>query len=268
MKICVHHTIVRQNIELFKKLVGRYSAGGEQYAKSPLQERIYTAFVNRVTGKIYFPELEGDEAASKDSFLDSNQWKAIEIRIKKYEGEDGVFEVAEEDTNWRCFRCDDLDHLAYEILSETIKTLNFVSKKIQAHPEMANVARELAGLEVEIFTDVSGGKDIVHEAWHQVDRVGAEKLLKGQIEGTFLFRKDPYVLVLEKQLKENFDPSIKCMTLTYLEESGKVIDKTIICTNGRWLIYDDDPNLEGPSYANPLQLIDAMQDTLKMPFLN
>lgn len=266
MKIHVQNDTVRQNIELFKKLIARRS---QKAATTSIKEQIYTAFINRTTGAMHFPELDVDEPpGSGETFLNSKIWKAIEIRIKKHEKEEGIFEVAEEETNWRCFRCDDMEPPAYKVLVETMNTLNLVSKKFQAQLQMGKMVRELTALEIESIAAVLSGKDIIHEAWHQVDRIEAEKLLSDQIEGTFLFRKDSYAYVLEEQLKEQYQINIKCVTLTFLEEEGKVTDKTLVAKDGNWLIYDDDPNLSGPSYPTIYGLLEKIKHILKAPLLN
>jgi hypothetical protein len=265
MKIHVQNDTVRQNIELFRTLVARQSQ--KVNIKTPLQERTYTLFINRITGEMHFPDLDAEDPPSAgDDFLNAKIWKPIEIHIKEYDEEEGVFDVAEEGTSWRFFRCDDLEPSAYKVLAETVKTLNFVSKKL--HLEMEKIIRELTGLEIESLPAVLMGKDIIHEAWHQVDRIGAEMLLRDQIEGTFLFRKDSFACILEEQLKNHFQLHIKCVTLTFLEENGKVTDKTLVAKEGLWLIYDDDPNLVGPSYSSIHHLLEGIQHILKTPLLN
>lgn len=259
MKIRVNNDTVRENIEQFKKLVARQFQ--EEVPSSLQKERTYIAFVNRITGVLHFPELDEDEP-----LLNSKNWKPIEIRIKGYEREEGVFEAAEEEASWRVFRCDDMQPAAYQVLAETVKTLNVVSKKFQAHLEMENVFRELSGLEIESMP-LFPGKDIVHEAWHQANRVQAEELLKDQAPGTFLFRKDEYASVLEDQLQGQLQETIKCITLTFLDEDGKILDKTLVAKNGKWVIYEDDPNLPGPSYPNVYAILEKISPALKAPLL-
>lgn len=115
----------------------------------------------------------------------------------------------------------------------------------------------------------SARKDIVHEAWHQVDRIGAEELLAGKSPGSFIFRKDEYASLLEEQFHASKSSErVICFTLTYREAHDHVVDRTIVCKNNRWFFYDDDPALQGPSYDSIYALLDNAGADLSFPVLN
>lgn len=110
-------------------------------------------------------------------------------------------------------------------------------------------------------------KDLVHEAWYEVDRVGAEKALEGREQGSFLFRKDDFAAKLEDQLKEIHGPKLRCITLTILEKGGQIADHTLVLKQGRWFIYDDDSNLGGMSFESIYSLLDSLGEDI-FPLLN
>ena len=55
-------------------------------------------------------------------------------------------------------------------------------------------------------------RNILNDAWHDANRMQAESLLEGKPVGTYLFRKDPYAAILEKQLEEQMNKKIQCFT--------------------------------------------------------
>lgn len=110
-------------------------------------------------------------------------------------------------------------------------------------------------------------KDIVHEAWHTVDRVGAERILSDQSPGSFLFRKDEFATILESQLTEQLHTKVTSFTLSFLKDGNHVVDRTIVCKDRHFYIYDDDPNLSGFSYQNIKDLLAHSTVPLTHPVL-
>lgn len=251
MKITIKNEIVRKNIELFQKLVQR-----QALKESAKEEILVHALVHRKTGNIRF--LDKDTASLE------GEWKPICIRIHASLKE-GVFEVVEE-KDMSAFQCTDLQPLAYAIMVETIHTLN---QLIGQEPNAAH-----AGVLLDSFahceilaTDAAMLKDLIHDAWHQTDRLGAEDLLSGCAIGTFLFRKDEYASLLEEELRPEFGQDLTCFTLTYVENSEKIIDRTIVKWKDKWLFYDDDPTLSGHSFPSVYELLGTLKKHLKDPLL-
>jgi len=110
-------------------------------------------------------------------------------------------------------------------------------------------------------------RDFIHEAWHLVDRIGAEKLLENKALGSFIFRKDLYAEMLENQLKLNLDEKISCLTLSYLAEVDKVEDRTLVHKNNRWYFYDDNTHVSGPSFESIPAVIKSMGSKLTFPIV-
>lgn len=263
MRLHVKNQTVRKNIELFKKILDRQS-----YMDYPLEwvdNKSYLAFVNRKSGMIIFNEIE-----DSDSSLNQREWKPIRIAIKlnSLEKDEGVFEIFEEDESETIFQRDDLDSLAYRILSETFKILNQVSRQYEARfYDVHSFLSLLSHVEIGEGIKKMEGKDLVHEAWHQVDRMGAEKILSAKECGTFIFRKDDYAVILEEQLKKHFKEPIKCLTITYVDELKKICDKTVVLYNRRWQFYNDDPSLSQISFDDVYTLLESLSDVFKAPYL-
>ena len=224
MKITVQNDAIRKNIELFRDIVKKEEAG---------RLKNLAAHVNRHSGMLSF-----------GTSVNEHDWKPITIRMNSRK-KAGPFEALEVTSS-------DLEPVAYCVMAETINALNKVAS-IEA----------LYDLEVESTRRVLDGKDLVHEAWHTVDRVGAEKLLGGRTEGTYIFRKDEYAQLLERELKE----SIKVLTLTVVEADDKICDYTVVCKDKRWLFYNDDPSLSGPSYPSIYDLLESRGELCQRPLL-
>jgi hypothetical protein len=110
-------------------------------------------------------------------------------------------------------------------------------------------------------------KDLVQEAWHHVDRLGAEKILNHKSRGSFLFRKDEYAVRLEEQLNSNLEEKVTCLTLSYLQSPEHVVDRTLIFKQHRWSFYDDDTHLHGRSYETIDDLLKHVDTDLNHPIL-
>ncbi len=104
--------------------------------------------------------------------------------------------------------------------------------------------------------------------WHDIDREGAERLLLDQPAGTYLFRQDHYVRTLQDILRRGLKKTVKCFTLTYLDNDGSVKDRTVVFFNQKWTFYDDDPSLSGPTWPSLKELLKAMGSHMKYPLLS
>jgi len=233
-------------------------------AQALQKRKIYSIFVDCRTGEFHI----------SDSILDSEDlkqrsWKLIHILIndaKRIETSINIEVFSGESEE--VFDCKDLDPLAYRVMTETFKILEMVALRSHTAQEMESVLSKLLENNDRLFKDTLTGKDLIHEAWHQVDRIGAEHLLKGYPEGTFIFRKDEYAALLEKQLCDQLDLPIKCITLTFNKSDDKIIDLTVVAKEGRYLFYDDDPELEEPSYPSIFDLLESLNISLKIPLLH
>lgn len=245
MKVVVQNPIVSKNIDIFKKVVQKLAL--QKKIDHVIHSQGLEGFVNCVTGEIYFGErLEECE----------KRWKPICI----YVGQEGDFLVIGIDESQ--FSLGDFFPAAYKTMIDTVRILNLTLQLIQKRFDADLLLNQLEQMEF------ATSKDVVHDAWHQVNRIGAERLLLTALPGTFLFRKDEYAAILEDELLFQHRLPIKCMTLSYLDNGQKVVDKTIVKRESLWLFYDDDPSLEGPAYSDIFALLDSLDDKLTLPLLN
>jgi hypothetical protein len=242
MKVFVRNETVRRNVELFKKLIERQV---EKRLKGGLKSM--HAYINCATGELFFAERTESH---------KRNWKLIHF----YLDEEGELLVVGGDSVQ--FPISDLVPSAYQAMIDTVKVYNLVLKSLRESKNVEQLSKKLNAIEV------GTSKDVVHEAWHQVNRLQAEKLLKGQLKGTFLFRKDEYAAILEMELLHRLHIPLKCFTLTYLGPRQKVMDRTIVKREDLWLFYDDDPSLEGRTFRDIHLLLDSLEGVLKYPLLN
>lgn len=240
MKVHIQNESVRRNVDLFKQIAHR--AASER-------KKTYSVFVNRLTGAMSFtPSVD----------LNEREWKPIVLHVNLDTHEIDVVEKGKENQS---FECGDILPLAYKVMVETLRVLHIIVRQIHD-------LKELGEIEFEPSMGPMKSRDLIHEAWHQVDRLGAEKLLHGHSPGTYIFRKDVYASILENELTLAYHQPIKCVTLSYLDEDEKICDHTLVIRNERWLIYDDDPNLAGNSCETIGELLANKEDHLHTPLLH
>lgn len=240
MKVHVQNESVRRNIDLFKQIA--YRAASER-------KKTYDVFVNRLTGIMRFtPSVD----------LNEREWKQIVLHVNMDTHEIDVVEKGKENQS---FEYADILPLAYKVMVETLRVLHVLVRQVHD-------LKELGEIEFEPSMGQVQNRDLIHEAWHQVDRLGAERLLHGHAPGTYLFRKDEYATILEHELTLAFHQPIKCVTLSYLDEKDKVCDQTLVIRDERWLIYDDDPNLTGHSCETIGELLASKEEQLHTPLLH
>jgi hypothetical protein len=105
---------------------------------------------------------------------------------------------------------------------------------------------------------------LLKQAWHGVDRDGAERLLLKQAVGTFLFRKDHFATTLQATLSKSFKKTVHCYTLSYLDSERIVRDKTVVYIDHQWAFYDDDPTLS----THKLQKLEHLLHSLRLSTLH
>lgn len=255
MQVKITDQRVRKNVELFLHLLSRSVAA---HPPHPLHQRIYKAFINRRNGEVLF-----DELLPEPSHLVEKEWKLIALRCGQ-EGKKLLFEVIESEKNQECFHCDELAPLAYQVVSETVHTLNAC---IQLGPQDKDPDKQLADLsELSIeSSDLISSYDLIQATWHPIDRVKAELLLFTHPYGSFIFRKDGYASLLEQMLTEEHRCQVTCFTLTFMEPERKVCDLTIVSYQDSWLIYADDPSLSGKKYPHLNVLLSSLKKRCKYP---
>lgn len=255
MKVAILDKVVRENIALFQHLVQRFLHSRKLRYLSA--KKAYRAFINCKTGQLKFADLQ-------EKYQHTNGWKAIIIQLHPIDNEEGVFEVIAEETPNQ-FPCDELNSEAHVRLARTIHVLNQLSFDPRWGRNLDWILRHIADLTFE-FTEIEEGqKNLVDEAWHNVDRMEAERLLLHTSIGTYLFRKDYFAQTLEEELNRDLADPILCITLTYKLSDEKICDKTLVYKNGNWLFYNDDPSLSGKMFPTIKALLSAMKEVLQFP---
>lgn len=211
MKIVILDKNVRRNIELFRQLVHRQGQKREVLIENI--KKGYKAYLNCQTGELRFTRPKGHE-----------EWKSVILLL--HPGKEGAFEVASEGKN-PAFDLSELTPDAEKLFSKTVKTLN----ELAYHPKHARdafwILRQIASVDFVISDQEEGVRNLVHDAWYNVDRVEAENLLGGKPFGTYLFRKDEFAQDLEDSLNESSSSPVTCITMTYTEKKGKILRKRL-----------------------------------------
>lgn len=253
MKIVILDKNVRRNIEMFRQLVHRQGQKKKELLQSI--EKGYKAYINRKTGELRFAELQKGQYPAEE-------WEAIIIKL--HPDKEGAFEV----TGAHGENSFDLSHfeaIARALLIHTFRTLN----ELAYHPRHARdafwIMRQIAAIDFVLSDQEEGERNLVHDAWYNVDRLGAEKLLSGKQFGTYLFRKDEFAKDLEDSINEASASPVTCITLTYTDKDQKICEKTLVYKAGKWLFYDDDPTLTGSGYETVKELLDNKARMLQEP---
>lgn len=242
LKIHVQSEAVRRNLSLFKQIVHRSRKAEKERIKT------YAGYVHKASGSMVF---------SLGKELSEKEWKPIIITVDLDKHEINVYEKQPTE---KVFNCSELTPLAYRIMSETLGVLKQLSRQVYD-------LKELSYFELDPSMEAVESRDIIHLAWHQVSRAEAEKLLAGQPQGTYIFRKDEYAGVLEQELAAEHKTPIKCITLSYIDRKQCIRDYTIVKFHTRWLIYND-PTLTSASYGSIGELLEDFESNLAKPLLH
>ena len=258
MRFKIQDAPVRQNVELFLEILRR-SKQKLHHKKVP-SEKIFKAWLHRETGELSFADM-----TTEALFLAKEEWKAVDISYR-YDPQKGeiVFMIEEREAPLKGFRCDDLAPIAFNTARETMRILNTICQNLKGPSDLDTKMAVLTKLKIDGSVSPID-RNILFDAWHHVDRIGAEALLLDKPVGTYLFRRDPYSEILEQQLHNQHKRPIKCLTLTFSQPNKKISDITLIHYNGGWQYYDDDPSLENKSFQDLQDLLAVWKEQLKYP---
>ena len=255
MKIVIFDKRVRRNLALFKHLIHRQAEKTKHYFQ--VAKKSYRALINCETGELLFSDLSKKKP-------EGEHWKPIVIQLRP-DGK-GAFEVYAEG-NTESFDCKALQTEAYKALSKTIHILNQISYDPKQGKNPFWILRHVAHLDFYVTHEDEVERNLVHEAWHQVDRVHAEHLLAGESLGTYLFRKDEFAQILEDKLNETREEPVICITLTFRDWEEKISERTLVFSGDRWVVYEDDTSLSGKSFGSVRELFESMANQLTKPLL-
>lgn len=249
MQITVKDRVVKHNLELLKDLLHR--------AK---QEK-FKAWIETTTGEIRTKPPSG--GPKKES-----AWVAVQIHLQLSPSELESGLCIDEDTKKgeKVFNFEGWTTRARHAVLETCHAIN---NKLAAMPraEKGEFLERFASAQISLLAQrkEKHEQEFIQEAWHDLDREGAEVALENHRKGTYLFRKDPFAEVLEAALQSRFGKSPYCITLTYLDEMSIVRDKTLVFKDKRILVYDDDPQLLEPRYATIEEAMHHIDPLISIP---
>ncbi len=253
MKLKIEDATVRRNIEIFKFILRRalQNARGDKSV-------VYKGYIHCKQGEIRFVDT---------AILESLDWQPILFRfVPSSEGSYDVFCEAEglEKENALLAR---LEPQAFSVLKQTLKTMQAIALFLPKHKDFFTTLKAFTQMDFDASLETIISGDLIHEAWHQLDRFDVELFLQNFPEGSFVFRKDFYAEILEKALSESHSKEIKCITLSFLDRKNKVCDLTLVHKEGGWQFYDDDPCLLGAIYPSASLLLEQKKEVLKTPIL-
>ncbi len=258
MKLTIENDVIRKNVEIFKILLKKASQDSSHKKES--EDKTYKAYIHRVRGEIRFfdisPKVEEDQ-----------EWKCISFKVMldREKPEKLLCEVSDE--GQVVFRCDDIKPNALHNLSETLKVINLMARLLPHIESLPRLFLEFSQINLDRLPQDMPSRDIIHDAWHQVDRLGAERVLQEKEVGTYIFRKDPFAEIMESELSRAHGELVKCVTLSYVSYNGRVCDLTIVKIEKGWLFYNDDPNLDEPIYPTSNMLLESLRSVIKKPLL-
>lgn len=257
MKLKVESDVVRRNIELFKVLLKKSSQ--QTTSNQELQDKIYQAFIHKKSGELRFSEVSPEMTSHELSLWRPLSFKVFTNPTRKEKLECELIEGSLSSSEAG------MQLEALQVLKETVKTIQLISRLLPKIQNLPRLFLEFSQVHLEAAEPIRSKVDIIHDAWHQIDRLQTEALLEEKEVGTFLFRKDEYAVILEEQLKNAHDGYIKCITLSYLDADKKICDLTLVKTDQGWLVYNDDPNLIEPTYPDIDVFFDNMKGILRSP---
>ncbi len=260
MYLKVQNDIVRKNVEILKIILNQAIQAREE-SKLETLTQCFNAYVHKDRGEIRFRDLTV-------SSLDTYEWSQVSFIFSLSNNSEESFSLDISNTNSDVFSWDELNPKAFAALKETLKTIQFISKFLPKLKRLSEVLREFSLMNLDTFLDELPTKDLIHEAWHSLQREECEKLLINHQPGTFLFRQDTFAAILESELSKEHNKTIKCITLSYVSGLHKISDLTIVKQDTRWIIYNNDPSLNSCPYPSARSLLESLRSILKTPFLH
>ncbi len=260
MYVKLQDETVRRNIEVFKIILKRASHAVDAM-QAEKKEQEFKAFVHRIKGEVRFADLTAEP-------LDNRDWVLVYFRFGLPLNQKDPLYCEVLGSEGVVFSWDGFQEGALSVLKETIKTVQFMSKFLPSLQDLSRAFRDFSQINLDAFLEEVPAKDLIHEAWCQLDREECEKLLLQKSAGTFLFRQDFFTAILENLLSQAHQNQIKCITLTYIDAWQKVSDLTLVKKKEGWMIYNDDPCLRAVMYPTVRALLDRFKGVLKSPVLH
>lgn len=249
---------VRHNVQFFLEILRR--AKQKQIAKLVAPEKVFRAWLNRHTGQLFFAG-----AKEEPHFTGKKEWRAVAFCYSYDQGTGEIsFTLQDAEMGTGGFDWKDIDPSAMRILRDTMKIFSQISRRLTGPSDLDTKISLLSRMRVEA-QEPHRERNVLIDTWHDVDRMQAEDLLKGKPLGTWFFRQDDFARILEDQLTEQLGQKIKCFTLTFSAQGGRVGDYTLVHCDGAWQLYDDDPSLKQQSVTDLREILSDHRKELRYP---
>ncbi len=258
MRIRIPEDSVRENVEQFITLMRRVRLAQASH-QIPLK-KIFRAWVNKGSGRILFSDAKPSSGLKK-----GEEWKAVAFSYN-YNPANGeiVFLAEDPSVSNPQFSSKEMATGAFQIFQKTMKTFSELSERLKGPSDLDTKITVLSKMHIESQLSPED-RNMLFDAWHPANRSEAENLLKGKPAGTYLFRQDPFAKILEEQLGQQLHHKVKCFTLTYVERPHKFCDLTLVHAEGEWLVYNDDPQLDGKKFADLKTFLHQKKTLLRFP---
>ena len=260
MHLKIQNDIVRKNVEIFKIILKRATQAHEESRTDNVMQH-FKAFVHRSRGEIRFSDFNAEQ-------LDTREWTLVSFQFSLHETPEESFSIDITDIDAHSFSWSTFNPEAFSTLKETLKTIQFIARFLPRLKSLSALFREFSLMNLDTFLDQLTTKDLIHESWHSLNRLECEKLLLIHPPGMFLFRKDEFASLLEEQLSQEHKIQIQCITLSYVSSLKKISDLTLVKRAKGWVVYNNDPCLEGSLYPSIRSLFESLRGILKTPLLH
>ncbi len=242
MRITVKNKTVKHNLELLKTLLQRS------------KEKKCKTWIEISTGEIR------NQAPAKEN---KKCWKCFHIEFTT-PSKKPLLTVCENSKNSaKVFHLKGWSPKARQVILETLDIINAKLGKSPQGLSSEDFFQKFASAQIVLLSNLKKNQLLIHDIWHKLDREGAEKILEGHPNGTYLFRKDQYTLLLEEEFFEHFDGTVHfCVTLTYLDKTGTVRDKTLVQRDKYLVIFNDNPNLVEPHFSSTHAVMHSIDSSL------
>ncbi|MES2199873.1 MAG: SH2 domain-containing protein [Chlamydiota bacterium] len=260
MRTTLQNETIRKNIEIFKIILKKMTQLHENASGVDKAAQSVLVFIHRANGEIRFFDHYAET-------LIPSEWTCIRFHFSPSTLSQESFSIDVSNVNEKHFSWEDLQPEAFFNLKETIKTIQFISRFLPKLKSFLSILKEFSLTNLDVLLSRFPKQDVVHEAWHNLNRKECEQLLLSHPPGVFLFRKDEFASILEEELSSAHKQKMTCITLSYVSSLKKISDLTLVKTKDGWSLYNDSPGLEEARYPTVYSLLDSMRGVCNTPLM-
>lgn len=258
MHLRIEDNTVRRNVEIFKIILKKLSHD-RKIMETESKNISFKAYLHRLTGEMRFEDLSLDP-------LDPPEWSVIHFEISLPGNRDEeIFDLIEKEES--AFSFEGIHTQAMNALKQTISTVKCMSRLLPKLQDLSAICLAFSQMSIDSALDNVSTPELLKQFWHPISREECESILLLKKPGSFLFRKDEFAKILETQLSMRHGLLIECITLSILDLGCRVVDCTLVHAPVGWVIYNDDPSLEGQVFPSARALLESLSSQLSCPVL-